>query len=379
MNDINILVHWYGEQHPDNLFSLLEIDKFIPYHESTHEMRCYDKAAKKKLKLQKKLTRHDQQRIRAMDELHLDLQKRPAERQPVEFKERDELLTIADVVEYLDEESDASESESVAPKQHANDGGYSTLEDSEDDLETEPNTPLKSIVKKKAPPSGKSTTSDSRIARSHKPNVPNFDSDRAELPSYSRSKGSVQSHGEQNEHKKSNRVSPFQSSPLQPSPESRPAGWGGTAPKERTQDAQGLPVSPKSLKFKKAKAGKKGDSDSSHTMKASLDNPVVVPNAAASQSATERNPTAVEGLPDDSELDNMRVDDLVQRIFMQAKGRAEGSALMGTVVHVVNRLREQRDAALQQVAALSVERANLLAVLQGGEVKLASKKKPNLD
>ena len=105
----------------------------------------------------------------------------------------------------------------------------------------------------------------------------------------------------------------------------------------------------------------------------------MVPNAAASQSATERNPTAVEGLPDDSELDNMRVDDLVQRIFMQAKGRAEGSALMGTVVHVVNRLREQRDAALQQVAALSVERANLLAVLQGGEVKLASEKKPNLD
>ena len=70
-------------------------------------------------------------------------------------------------------------------------------------------------------------------------------------------------------------------------------------------------------------------------------------------------------LPEAHELENIGVDELVQAVFMKAKDKAEGAALMGTVMHVVNRLPEQRDVALQQCAALHVEmeRANLAASL----------------
>eukprot|EP00523_Entomoneis_sp_CCMP467_P021672 CAMPEP_0168844242 /NCGR_PEP_ID=MMETSP0727-20121128/8639_1 /TAXON_ID=265536 /ORGANISM="Amphiprora sp., Strain CCMP467" /LENGTH=1384 /DNA_ID=CAMNT_0008897885 /DNA_START=92 /DNA_END=4244 /DNA_ORIENTATION=- len=317
LDDICILVHWYGEQEPDNLFSLLDISKFIPYSEASPDVRNYAKNARQKQKLEKKLTKGDIQRLRAMEELKADLAKAPVERQPVHFKERDELLTLEDVEEYLDEEIDESDDDEESlgsnppvEKKVSVDDGYSTLEDSEDDLE---------------------------------------DGGLADTPESARKRPTVKKKG----HKKgSQQIS-------QPS----------TASPKHSDGLLSSPLESKTLEKDQTGASaivkkpEKPASDSAIPVTGSQTESTSNPPAEMNY-----NPAALVSelgidCPSSQDLGGVRVDDLVQTVFMNAKGRAEGSALMGTVMHVVNRLREQRDAALKQCAALQVERANLLALL----------------
>jgi len=330
LDEICILVHWYGEEDPDNLFSLLEINKFIPYEESTQEIRNYAKAARQKQKLEKKLTRCDKQRIRAMEQLKLDLIKNPWERQPVDFKERDELLTLEDVEEYLEEESDEEEEEEELlsspepePEKAPVDDGYSTLEDSDDDVEDSPNSP----VKKKA----------AKLV-STAPAVPDLQ------PSDGVSRENPQSPKSLKIKIGKNKMSQIHSSK-------------SADDETRTTEKSAKPELPLSGNVVPSVATPhiSGAVDG-----ARLSEPLLNPSSLQAIS----NPVAGTGDLTDplaGDLNDIRVEDLVQTVFMNAKGRAEGSALIGTVMHVVNRLREQRDVALQQCAALSVERANLQA------------------
>ncbi|KAL7566711.1 hypothetical protein ACA910_017767 [Epithemia clementina (nom. ined.)] len=144
LDKMSYLVFWYGEEKPSDYYSLIPNSNFTPYEKATTKMLQYARKAELRAEQKKPLSHDDKQRLRGMQQLKEDLEKKPEDRRrgDVVFQEGYELLTMDDVndlkrndeeLSLSDDDDDEEEDDEEEEKPVSEKEEFSALEDSESD------------------------------------------------------------------------------------------------------------------------------------------------------------------------------------------------------------------------------------------------------
>ena len=108
------MVYWYGSyDDPGNAYSLVPSSNLVPYEVGLKKGYGIGKSLQKKIDENKKLTKNDALIIRGVEELKIDLEKDPKDRQG------QIQLEIKEFWEFSDDEEDDLESEPPTPEPKA--------------------------------------------------------------------------------------------------------------------------------------------------------------------------------------------------------------------------------------------------------------------